>query len=68
MFRKWLSENDITKFDFSTPIFPKASDRAFWDGKYKDDYVKEAESFLGFDWPISKATDFMAFKLEGDVL
>jgi len=68
MFRKWLSENDITKFDFSTPIFPKASDRAFWDGKYKDDYVKEAESFLGFDWPISKATDFMAFKLEGDRL
>lgn len=68
MFRKWLNENDVNEFDFSSPLFPKASDRAFWDAKYDAEAIKTAESCLGCDWPLVRATQFMAFEKTGDRL
>ena len=68
MFKKWLEENDTIKFDFSAPLFPKASDRAFWDEKYDAEIIKDAESLLGCDWPLIRATQFMAFEKTGDRL
>ena len=66
MFRKWLEENDVSKFDFSGTIFPKISDREFWDARYNEYSVKVAEEKIGCDWPVIKATDFMAFDKTGD--
>lgn len=68
MFRKWLKENDLNMFDFATPLFPKASDRDFWNEKYDSEAIEVAESLLGCDWPLVRATQFMAFEKTGDRL
>lgn len=66
MFHTWLKNNTIEAYDFSSPLMPKASDRAFWECRGRDCYIKNGEQFLDYAWPISKATDFMAFKAEGN--
>jgi len=68
MFRKCLKEKDLKNFDFSTPLFPPASDRELWDKKYDEEYIKNAENFIGYDWPLIRATDYMAFKNDGNRL
>lgn len=66
MFRKWLNENDLNNFDFSTPLFPKAKDREFWDKFYSKNRIIYAENRMNCDWPVMKASDFMAFHKTGD--
>ncbi len=66
MFRKWLEENKIEDFDFSIKPFPVASDRSFWDLKYCEAMVQEAEKYINYEWPMIKATDWMAFKQIGN--
>ena len=66
MFREWLKENDMNSFTFSGKIFPKASDREFWDKYCDDECIKRGEQFVDFGWPVARATDFMAFKQEGN--
>ena len=61
MFKKWLSENRVEDFDFSAPLFPPACDRRFWESKKVDYFIEFAETHMGFDWPIIKATDYMAY-------
>ena len=68
MFNKWLNENNIHDFDFSGTLFPNASARSFWETKYQAAAVAYAQQFLNFDWPLMKATDFMAFNLTGNRL
>ncbi len=68
MFRKWINENNLENFDFSGKIFPPAKDREFWENKYDESYIKNAEQYIGFNWPVCLATDFMAFKNEGNRL
>jgi hypothetical protein len=66
MFRKWLENNNVNDFNFDQPLFPKASDREFWQSKYNESYIKKAEEYLDFSWPVARATDFMAFKITGN--
>lgn len=66
MFRTWLANHTIRGIDFSAPLLPRACDRAFWEGKYDGKVIAAAEGYLGFDWPVIKATDYMAFRAEGD--
>ena len=68
MFRKWLNENKIDNFDFFTPVFPKGSDREYWNSLNRDPYIKEAENYLGFDWPIIKAVDYITYRTTGNRL
>lgn len=68
MFRKWLNENNIRKFDFSGVIFEKASNREFWESKFQKEYVENAEQYLGYEWPLIRATDYIAFHTEGNRL
>lgn len=68
MFRKWLNENKIEDYDFSGQLFPKASDRNFWDSKYDKEYVLNAEQYIGYEWPIIRATAYMEFFKSGDRL
>ena len=66
MFKKWLNENDVKNFDYSGIIYEKASNREFWDEKYSEVYIKNAEKYLNFNWPIIRATDYIAFRNDGD--
>ncbi len=68
MFRKEIKKHFIEEIDFSGVLFPKASDRAHWDKRKKDEFIIRAEDYLNYDWPVAKATDFMAFKLRGERL
>ncbi len=66
MFKEWLADNDLSKISFDGILFPKASDRAFWDKIDGNRFVKRAEELTGYDWPTILATDFMAFSRTGD--
>ncbi len=66
MFREWLKENKVRDFDYSGVVFEKASNREFWESKFKKKYVENAEQYLGFEWPIIRATDYIAFRNEGN--
>lgn len=66
MFKKWLSENNLRDFDFSGTIFEKASNREFWESVKDEEYIKNAEKYLGYEWPIMRASDYIAFSVEGN--
>lgn len=65
MFDKWLAANKAEKFDFSGVLFPKAEDREFWESCKNCNYIKEAEKYLGYDWPLIKATDYIELNKSG---
>lgn len=66
MFQKWLKNNTLEDIDLSMPLFPPASDRSFWCDKSDPELIAQAEQYIGYGWPISYATDFMAFRTEGN--
>lgn len=66
MFKKWLSEHDLSKLSFSTRLFPKAGDHVFWGKALNEDFVKTAEEYLGYEWPLIRATQYMEFQKSGN--
>ena len=68
MFKKWLNENKIADFSFSTRLFPKADDREFWGNTLNEDHVKHAEEYLGYAWPLIRASQYMEFQKSGSRL
>lgn len=66
MFNKWLKDNRVMEFDLSCPLFPTADDRDFWDARADGRYIKDAEEYLGFEWPSIRAREHMAYFTEGD--
>ena len=49
--------------------YPDYTDRAGWDkllGEYKESIIKNGEQYLGFDWKIVKATDYLAYERTGN--
>lgn len=67
MFQTWLKENDVRNFTFDgSKLFPAATDRRFWSKKVRPGIVENAEQYLNYSWPEIKATDYMAFNLEGE--
>lgn len=48
---------------------PGYKDRQFWEGlsgNIRQEYIKNAEAYLGYDWPVVKATDYLEFIRSGD--
>lgn len=48
--------------DDSWNNLPNYKSRAFWDGlpaATREDYIKKAEGYLTYDWPVVKATDYL---------
>ena len=68
MFRKWLKEHDISDISFDTRLFPKASDRAFWEKYVGEKDIRASEKYLGYEWPLMRATQFMEFQKSGNRL
>lgn len=66
MFQEWLKDNSLADYDLSHPLFPPACDRAFWDSKSDAALVRKAECYQGYNWPVALATDFIAFRTEGN--
>ena len=55
--------------DFSEIDFPTYRDRDFWNGLpavIKEQYIREAEEALDYDWPVVKATDYLEIIRSGD--
>lgn len=65
MLQQWLSTHQINEIDFSAPLFPAGSDRAFWEACADPRHIAAAETLLGYDWPTIKATDYLAFYKDG---
>ncbi|MBK8506267.1 MAG: heparinase II/III family protein [Saprospiraceae bacterium] len=65
LLQKEAEEIDLEKVlisDFSELRFPTYLDRNFWDQIpeiMRSDYIKHAEEYLVFDWPVVKATDYL---------
>lgn len=68
MFQPWLQQNKLSEVDFSARLFPPATDRAFWEGVTSSVHIQKAETFLGYEWPLIRATQYMAFHQHGDRL
>lgn len=66
MFFEWSDKQRFKEVDFSNPLFPKAKDREFWNSKYDQGTVDKAEELLGYEWPLVRATQHMAFVKTGD--
>lgn len=49
--------------------YPSYSDRAGWNaisGKYKDQIIRQGEQYIGYDWIVVKATDYLEFERSGN--
>lgn len=62
-----LSESLITDNSWNT--LPGYKDRKFWEGiapNIRQEYIKSAERYIDYDWPVVKATDYLEFIRSGD--
>ncbi len=66
MFKRWLENNNISDISFDTPLFEKASNRDYWNGILTDTQIKIAEKYIGFEWPIIRASQYIDFRKMGD--
>jgi len=63
---------DLAKFlitDNSWNVSPGYKNRKFWESvppKLREDYIKEAERWLDYNWPVVKATDYLEYIRSGD--
>lgn len=49
--------------------YPDYTDRSGWDtflGIFKDEYIRQGEKLLDYQWPIIKATDYLAYERSGN--
>lgn len=69
MFTEWLQKNSTDNFYFDRIVYPKASDRDFWENlpeNTKKVLIENAEKYVGFEYPIVRATDYLAFIRTGN--
>lgn len=55
--------------DNSWNMLPGYRDRQFWenlDAAVRQEYIRNAEGYLDYDWPVVKATDYLEFIRSGD--
>ena len=65
MFRQWLENNSVESYEWFHPILRPGRDREFWASKYKRKYIDRAEKSIGYEWPLIKASDFIALRTKG---
>ncbi len=67
MFKKWLENNSFTDISFGR-LFEKAENRDYWNRFLGKKQIENAEKYLGYEWPMIRATQFMEFHKSGDRL
>ena len=68
MFNRWLENNNLDSINFDTRLFEKADNRKFWDSVMTDTQINTAKTYLGFEWPIIRASHFIDFQKNGNRL
>jgi len=68
MFNRWLENNDLDSINFDTRLFEKAGNRKYWDCVMTDTQIKTAQAYLGFEWPLIRASHFMDYQKNGNRL
>jgi len=66
---KTIDFNKSLITDNSWIKLPDYKNRQFWQNLPSNliqEYVKRAENYLGYDWPVVKATDYLEFIRSGD--
>lgn len=66
MFEKWLNNNDISKVSLSKRLFPPATDREYWCRVTHAYHIQNAEEYLNYEWPLMRASYFMAYHKTGN--
>ena len=66
MFRQWLKTHRTDEFTYTGRLFPDVTDRAYWAARFDARCVEYGERFLGYAWPLIRATQFMEFTRSGD--
>lgn len=66
MFKTWLKQHNTADYTYTGKLFPDVTDRTYWDAYSDMRFVAEAERYLGYEWPLIRATDFMEFKRTGN--
>lgn len=68
MFSKWTAER-LSTLDFTDLPIPTERERDRWKAIPKetaDSIIKEADGFIGYDFPVILATDYLEFSRTGD--
>jgi len=68
-FLDWNVLKDVITTKPGIPSLPSIGQREVWeraDPEHKQFFVKEAEAFLGYQWPVLTATDYMDFYRTGN--
>lgn len=66
---KAINLANVLVTDNSWNKLPVYKDRKFWEALPADirkEYISKAESYLSYDWPVVKATDYLEFIRSGD--
>ncbi len=67
MFKRWLEQNNLADVSFGR-LFEKAENRDYWNRFLGKKQIENAEKYLGYEWPMIRATQFMEFHKSGDRL
>ena len=68
MFMSWLKNHDFKDYPLENRLFPPMEDRAYWQQYLGEQEIREAEKHLGCDWPLLRATAYLAHDVDGDRL
>ena len=68
MFKRWLADNRVEDYSFDGQLFPDAGDRTFWEPATTSAMVTAAQEYLGYEWPLIRATHYMELKKSGSRL
>lgn len=68
MFTTWLKHHDFKDFPMEHRLFPTIEDRAFWEKHLGAPQIEAAEKLLGCDWPLIRASAYIAYEKTGDRL
>ena len=66
MFQTWLKQHDLQEITFLPRLFPSVTDREFWEKHTNEALIRNAESFLGYEWPLIRASQYMEFHRSGN--
>jgi len=68
MFATCMKTHDFADYALDARLFPPAGDRAYWQQYLGEAEIRAAEKLLGCDWPLLRATDYLAHDIDGDRL
>lgn len=66
MFETWLQTHSAADYPLEHRLFEKAANRTFWDRYLNITHIRAAESYLSYEWPMIRATHYMAFQRTGE--